>query len=215
LVSVLLKSSNQVALSCHLLGQRILFVAKSAGAHLQILHNENQVLVHSGEEFDFLLHLGGLLIQRLNGALSGLDFTLELLDFVVQHELELLKLLRLLLQLLDSFLLIIDRVVTLSQLTVFTLDVRPNLVGIDLQSAQLFVVQKNLLLLLLLLGSETSELGNDKGQRRFLFHSLVNLTSELILLPLLKTVNSLPTIVLDILAHTLMLSYHLLNLGGK
>lgn len=45
-----------------------------------------------------------LLFKAGDFHLSGSDVTLELLDFVVEHELELFELLRLLLQLIDLFL---------------------------------------------------------------------------------------------------------------
>jgi hypothetical protein len=46
----------------------------------------------------------GLLLKTGDFHLSGCDITLELLDFVVEHKLELFELLRLLLQLIDLFL---------------------------------------------------------------------------------------------------------------
>jgi len=58
---------------------------------------------------DLLFHFGDLL-------LSGADVSLQLLDLVVKHELELLKLLRFLLQLIYSHHFISDRLLSLLDL---------------------------------------------------------------------------------------------------
>jgi len=60
-------------------------------------------------------HLVGLLLQLLDGLTTWPNVTLQLLDLVVEHELELLQLLGLLLQVVDALVLVLDRVLTLLQ----------------------------------------------------------------------------------------------------
>jgi hypothetical protein len=75
LVCVFLEPSDKVTLSSHLFRQRLLFITETLCSHTQIFNNKHQVLVYAIEEIHFLLHFGCLLIQSLNGGLSGLDFT--------------------------------------------------------------------------------------------------------------------------------------------
>ena len=57
------------------------------------------------EALELALHLLDLLLHLLDLVLARLDLLLQLLDLVVEHELELLELLVLLLQLVDALLL--------------------------------------------------------------------------------------------------------------
>ena len=67
--------------------------------HPKVINNQSKVLVHPIEVLELRSHLVRLLIQILYLDLSRSDVSLKLFDFVVKHELELLKLLCLLLEL--------------------------------------------------------------------------------------------------------------------
>lgn len=86
-----------------------ILVLKTLVAHLEIAHNEVQVGTDSVEVLHLNLHLSDLLVEGGDVVLAGQDVPLQLLDLVVEHELKLLQLLRLLLQFDDAGILIQDR----------------------------------------------------------------------------------------------------------
>jgi len=92
-------------------------VCETLLAHSQIIHDKCEILIHTVEVLELLTHLVGLLIQLLDLDLAGSNVTLELLDLVVKHELELLQLLCFLLQVINSLVLITDCCFTLLNFT--------------------------------------------------------------------------------------------------
>ena len=96
-----------------LLSQVSDLVCETFLAHSQIIHNKCEVLIHTVEMLELLTHLVGLLVQLLDLDLTGSNVTLELLDLVVKHELELLQLLCFLLQVINSLVFITDCCFTL------------------------------------------------------------------------------------------------------
>ena len=92
-------------------------ISETLLAHSQIINNKCEVLIHTVEVLELLTHLVGLLIQLLDLDLAGSNVTLELLDLVVKNELELLQLLRFLLQVVNSLVLITDCSFTLLNFT--------------------------------------------------------------------------------------------------
>lgn len=81
---------------------------KTLHAHLKIFDNQAQVHEHPIEVKSLLLHLIGLLLQLINSVATGSNVPLQLLDLVVKNKFELLQLLSLLLQIVDSLLLVPD-----------------------------------------------------------------------------------------------------------
>jgi hypothetical protein len=97
-------------------------VGKTLLSHSEIINNQCQVQVHSIEVLQLLTHLVCLLIQGLNLELSWTDISLQLLDLIIEHKLELLQLLGLLLEIDDTLVLVFDGLVSLLQLVLLTLD---------------------------------------------------------------------------------------------
>ena len=91
----------------------------------QIGHNQLQVVFDAAEVEDLLLHLTSGVLQLLDDFLPWPDVSLQLLDLVVEHELELLQLLRLLLQLVDVSVFVGHGLLALLQLSLVRLDLHP------------------------------------------------------------------------------------------
>ena len=77
--------------------------------HLEIVHDQVQVVTDALEVLHLDLHLVDTLVQGSNIVLTGQNISLELLDLVIKHKLELFKLLRLLLKLDDACVLVLNR----------------------------------------------------------------------------------------------------------
>ena len=56
----------------------------------QVVNQESKVRIHFVEFAKLLVHLVGLLFELYDFSFSGLDISLEVLYFVVEHKLELL-----------------------------------------------------------------------------------------------------------------------------
>jgi hypothetical protein len=97
-------------------------ISKTFLTHSQIVNNQSQVLVDSVEELEFLAHFVGLLVELLDLKLSWPNVSLQLLNLVVEHELELFKLLGLLSQIINSLVLVFDGSGSLLQLTLLRLN---------------------------------------------------------------------------------------------
>ena len=82
----------------------------------QVLHDETQVSVERVELLQSLVLRVGLELELASFDLLGSDLLLQLLDAIIEHELELLKLLRLSLELVDLSLAITDLGIFLSYL---------------------------------------------------------------------------------------------------
>ena len=82
----------------------------------QVLHDEAQVCIERVELFESLVFRVGLELELASFDLLGSDLLLQLLDTVIEHELELLKLLSLSLELVDLSLAITDLGILLSYL---------------------------------------------------------------------------------------------------
>lgn len=182
-------------------------------AHLQVSHDQAQVLEDATEVQLLLLHLVRLLLKLLDGGASGSNIALQLLDLVVKHELELLELLRLLLQVSDALVLVADCGLTLAQLQHLRLDLGLKLVVgrdefVELGLTVLNVSAQSLLLTLLLL-----EFALDGGQPGLGVHTLRNNIDELLLVGVFDLVDLVPGLVLDFLALRLVFIRHLGDLS--
>lgn len=82
----------------------------------QVLHNQPHIIVRPLKMDNLRIHIRYLLFHLRNLLLSWSNVPLQLLDLVVQHELELLQLLRLLLELLDTSHLVPDGLLPLLDL---------------------------------------------------------------------------------------------------
>jgi hypothetical protein len=72
------------------------FIFQSLVAHLEIIDNQVKVGADSLKVFDFDLHFVDLLVEIGDFVLTRQYVSLQLFNFVVEHKLELLKLLSLL-----------------------------------------------------------------------------------------------------------------------
>lgn len=77
-------------------------------AHLEIVDDQVEVCTDAMEVFDLDLHLVDLLVEGGDVVFARQNVSLQLLDLVVKHELELLELLSLLFQLNNSSILVLN-----------------------------------------------------------------------------------------------------------
>jgi len=85
-------------------------------SHSEIIHDKSKILIDSVEMLQLLPHDVGLLLELLNFNFSWADISLELLDFVIKNELELLKFLSLLFQVNNSLIFVLDSGLSLTEL---------------------------------------------------------------------------------------------------
>jgi len=85
-------------------------------SHSEIIHDKSKILIDSVEMLQLLPHDVGLLLELLNFNFSRADISLELLDFVIKNELELLKFLSLLFQVNNSLIFVLDSGLSLTEL---------------------------------------------------------------------------------------------------
>jgi len=85
-------------------------------SHSEIINDKSKILIDSVEMLQLLPHDVGLLLELLNFNFSWADISLELLDFVIKNELELLKFLSLLFQVNNSLIFVLDSGLSLTEL---------------------------------------------------------------------------------------------------
>lgn len=110
--------------------------------HTQVFYDQTQVHEDSLEVSLLLLHLVGLILEIVDGFASGTNITLQLLNLIVKHKLELLQFLSLLLQVMDPFVLISDRGLSFGQFQSLALNV-----GLQLIESSDELIQLRLLIL--------------------------------------------------------------------
>ena len=88
------------------------------------------------------MHLVGLIFEIVDGLASGTNIALQLLNLIVEHKLELLQLLSLLLQVMDPFVLISNRGLSFGQFQGLALNV-----GLQLIESSDELIQLRLLIL--------------------------------------------------------------------
>ena len=76
--------------------------------HLQIIDDQIQVVTNAHEVLYLNLHLVDHVMERGDVVLTRKDIALQFLDFVIENEFELLKLLSLFLQLDDSGIFVLN-----------------------------------------------------------------------------------------------------------
>jgi len=180
------------------LGPEILdLVSETLLSHSEIVDDQGQVLVDSVEVSELLSHLVGLLIELLDVELPWPNISLQLLDLVVEHELELLKLLGLLLEVNDSVILVLDGSISFLELTNLTLDLLLEISCILVQVRDLLILHINLLLFAFPFGLGLSEVVVDESQLAFGLHTLIDDFGELFLVLILQDVDLVPGVFLD------------------
>lgn len=118
LVNVILELLFVRLLLVKLLSKILDLIGETFLPHSEIIDDKSQVLVHPIEVFQLLSHLVGLLVKRLDLELSWTDVTLQLLDLVVENEFEFFKLLSLLLEINDTFVFVLDGLLSFLELIV-------------------------------------------------------------------------------------------------
>jgi len=117
LKDVILELLLVVLLFIQALSEILDLVSQTFLSHSQIIDDKGQVLIDTIEMLQLLSHLVGLLVQLLDLKFSWPDISFELLDFVIEHELELLQLLSLLLEVNDPPIFVFNRSASLFELT--------------------------------------------------------------------------------------------------
>ena len=212
LVDIVLESSSELVLLVELLLELHLLVPQTVGAHLEILNDKLQVLVDSVEVLNFLVHLVCFLVQVADLLLSRLNGTLQLFDLVIQHELELLKLLSLLLQVSDTLLFVSNSVLSFGELTLLTLDLCLQVSHLGLQIRKLGVLLLDLLRELILFASLVLVLSGDFREVSLGLETLLNDSGKLFLVLVLDFIDSFPGIIFNVLTSILVLTQHLVDL---
>eukprot|EP00356_Strombidium_inclinatum_P008187 CAMPEP_0170487790 /NCGR_PEP_ID=MMETSP0208-20121228/6521_1 /TAXON_ID=197538 /ORGANISM="Strombidium inclinatum, Strain S3" /LENGTH=383 /DNA_ID=CAMNT_0010762185 /DNA_START=120 /DNA_END=1273 /DNA_ORIENTATION=+ len=152
LEDVVLKLLLVALLLVEVLPQVLHFVGETFLAHTEIVDDEGQVLVDTVEVLELLSHLVCLLIEVGDFLLSGANVSLELFNFIIEHELELFKFLSLLLQVDNSLVLILYSSISLLELADLTLDLLFEVVGALEELVQLVVLVFDELLVVVSLG---------------------------------------------------------------
>jgi len=188
---------------------------QAAHAHTQIFHNQAQVVKNSLKVGLLLLHFVGLLFQLLNCLPAWANISFELLDLVIQDKFELLQLLRLLFQVVDALVFVVDGVVSFVEFVDLRFDLGFQF-GVGLHEfGQLgllvFDVARELLFLVLL-GFEAAL---DVGEQGLAGHALVDDEDEFFLVAVFDDVDLGPGLVLDLLALFLVDAQHVLDLDAQ
>ena len=160
----------------------------------------------------FLLHFVFLLVQLLDGHFSGSDFSLQLFDLVIEHELELFQFLSLLLEVLNSLLLLSDSAISLPKLSLLRLDALSQVVrNVYLLLQFVFCVLYFLLLLLNLLLALFVVVG-DNSEISLAFHALVDYLSKGFFVGFSHLIDFNPGFVVDSFSLLFVFLHHLLDL---
>jgi len=189
----------------HLVGESLL-------PHAEIVDDKSQVLIDPIEMLQLLPHLVRRLVQSLNFKLTWSDISLQLLDFIIQDELELFKLLRLLFEINDSPIFILDGGITLLKLANLADNLLLKLVGGVVQAGELLLFLGNFPLLLFFFILLFLEVIVNQCQVTFRLHTLIDDLGQLFLILVLQHVDPLPSFVFDALSFLFVALDHLFDL---
>ena len=142
--------------------------------------------------------------------LTGSNVTFEFLNLVVKHELELFKLLSLLLQVVDSLILVLYGVLALLDFTSLRAYLLAERISLLDQICQLLLLLVYILLRLLLLRLSLLVVVGHQRQLGLALHARVDDLGKLLLVLLLDAVDILPRLVLNVLPLFLVLGHQLL-----
>ena len=157
-----------------------------------------------------LSHLVCLFIELLDLNFTGSNVTLKFLNLVIEHELELLKLLCFLLQIVDSLILVTDGSFSLLDLTLLRVDLLAKRVSLLNKISEFLLLLMNIFLRLLLLRLCLLVVVCHQCQLSFALHSCVNDLRQLFLVLLLDAINIFPSLIFNVLPLLLMLGHQLL-----
>ena len=116
LEDIILELLFVVLLFIQALSEILNLISQTFLSHSEIIHDKSKILIDSVEMLQLLPHDVGLLLELLNFNFSWADISLELFDFVIKNELELLKFLSLLFQVNNSLIFVLDRGLSLTEL---------------------------------------------------------------------------------------------------
>lgn len=212
LEDVILELLFVVLLFIQALSEILNLISQTFLSHSQIIDDKGQVLVDTIEVLQLLSHLVGLLVQLLDLKFSWSNISFELLDFVIEHKLELLQLLSLLLEVNDPPVLVFNRSASLFELTFLAFNLLFQIAGCF---GELFKVSRFLLdlslsgLFIVLL---CSVLIIDHGQVAFGLHTGIDMFGQLFLVLIFQDIDRIPGIIFNSFSHFLMVVVHLLHL---
>jgi len=187
-------------------------VCETLLSHSKIINDQGQVLIDSVEVLQLLSHDVGLLIELLDLKLSWTNVSLKLLDFVIKHELELLKLLSLLFQIDDSLILIFDGRISFLKLTFLTLDLLFEVVCILEELIKLLILFVDSSLFSISLSLTLLEVIMDESQITLRLHSLINDLGKLFFVFVFELIDLDPGLVFDPFSFLLVTFHHRLNI---
>jgi hypothetical protein len=187
----------------HLISQALL-------SHSKIINDQSKILVNTIKMLKLLSHLVCLFIELLDLNFTGSNVTLKFLNLVIEHELELLKLLCFLLQIVDSLILVTDGSFSLLDLTLLRVDLLAKRVSLLNKISELLLLLMNIFLSLLLLRLCLLVVVCHQCQLSFALHSSVDDLRQLFLILLLNAINIFPSLIFNVLPLLLMLCHQLL-----
>ena len=212
LVDIVLEALLLSLLTINFQYAEVAFVFETSLPHGQIIDDQAKVGIDSSEVNDFSFHLGNLFMQLLNLHFTRSDVSLQLLDFVIKHEFELLQLLRFLLEFNDAGVLVLNCGFTLAEFSLLrlnlSLEVSCRLYQLFKSLLGRFLLQIKLSLFIFLrflLAVHFCEFGLG-------LHTFFDDQSQLILVPVFKHINLFPSFVFYLLARVNVFLLHTLNL---
>ena len=207
LVNVVFKSLRNIVLSLNLLLHLLCRFCQSFLAHAQIIHNQYQVLVDSIEVLLLRAHFIGLLVELLNLDLLRANVPLELLDFVIKDELELLQFLDLLLQLRYLNVLFVYRSDACAELLFACVDIGLNLLLLDEFVLELILFLLQVFGFIATLHILRHQLAHVLSQFRLVFHPLLDVQCQRVLVLVRHRVDIFPRVLLRVppLSHDTLL----------
>lgn len=187
--------------SVKLIGQTLL-------SQMKIIDNKCKMQINSLEVSKFLLHLVSFLFKYSNLSFSGTNVSLEFLDLVVEHEFELLKLLRLPTKFMNLAVFVLDGVITLFHLNTLTCDSLLQSIGLLVELLQLTIFPDNIVVLELFFLILLLEHIKCKSEVSLGFHTIIDDFTQLFFVLVPQLVNAIPSIILDGLSFISMSLHH-------
>ena len=209
---IILELSLVVLLVIKLHSENFDFVGETLLSHSQVVDNECQVLVDSVEVLELLAHLVCLLVEFLNLDLSGTNISLQFLDLVVEYELELFKLLGLLLEIDDSLIFVLNGGISLRDFTLLTLNLLLEIVCVFEELIEFLCKLFDTFLLAVSLILLIFEVIVDKREITLGLHTLIDDLGKFLFVLVFKDIDFVPSVTLDLFSLLFVLLHHQLDL---
>ena len=194
---VVLKALLLDLLNVELVHTAQVLILEALVLHFKIIDDQVKVVTDSLEMLDLDLHLVDLLVQAGNVILTRQDISLQFLDLVIEHELELFKLLCLLLQLDDACIFILNGGTSRLKLCFLRLNLALQLVDRDVEGARLARLLSDLLRQSLTIEGRRSKLAGLLLQLALLVHTIFDELVKLFPVVILDLVDLVPSIFFD------------------